>query len=81
MGADDALGHQLAEALVDGDVHTAVLRTHERQTPEALTLRLNALDRSARGRDGVLPEALRAQYREIEAWREVVLAEQGPPTG
>jgi hypothetical protein len=71
---DGARGHQLARALVDGDVRPNSLQRQIRQTPEALTLLLNTLDRIARRRDGSIEEYLKPQYLEIQSWREAVVA-------
>jgi C-terminal processing protease CtpA/Prc len=61
-GGDDSRGLQLARALTDAPPAFQFLRTHERRTPEALTLQLNGVDRSARGEGGVLAPWAAARY-------------------
>ncbi|HVH45160.1 MAG TPA: S41 family peptidase, partial [Labilithrix sp.] len=61
-GGDDSRGLQLARMLTDGDVGTALVRTRERRTPEALTLRLNRFEQDVQLPDGSLPEWAKVSY-------------------
>lgn len=77
-GGDDTRGYQLADALVDASTQPQTVRTHRRQTPEALTLLLNDLDRSARNAAGELEPHLRGTYAHLEAARLAALRSESP---
>src|SRR5688572_11314604 len=47
-GGDDSRGRQLARLLVDGPLQSKARRVHVRQTPETLTLQINAIEREGR---------------------------------
>ncbi len=70
-GGDDARGFELASILVDAPVHGGELRTHRRNTPEAITLVLNTTEASARQNDGSFAPFLLDRIHALEADRDL----------
>jgi len=64
-GGDDSRGMQLARTLTDSQPDPGFVRTHQRRSPEALTLLLNGFELEVRQPDGSLP-AWAAERRAAE---------------
>lgn len=69
-GGDDTRGVALARLLVDGPIQSGHVRTHERQTPESLTLRMNTYSTLERGPGGALAAHVKERYDRVEKERD-----------
>ncbi|MBK8256000.1 MAG: hypothetical protein IPK82_25450 [Polyangiaceae bacterium] len=77
-GGDDSRGYELAEKLFDGKVQNGAVRTHERQTPETLTLALNTVTSMSRADDGSTSPFLAQRVADAQKVRDEAAAHPKP---